>query len=165
VLFHEITPQYTLAIEQFWGRAARASDDSKESGRLLIFGGRIYGVPALPQTTDQNKRRIVKAVIATAAVMFILFGAFVYYVSHEGSEVNDTVEQFQKWDAEVQASTDAELKKSQLRIGQIVLGTDSPEMRQYAKCLDNVAILDKDKTLCRSLQEEINNRIQATHKW
>jgi hypothetical protein len=24
--------------EQFWGRAARASNDSKESGRLLIFG-------------------------------------------------------------------------------------------------------------------------------
>ena len=23
--------------EQFWGRAARASNDSKESGRLLIF--------------------------------------------------------------------------------------------------------------------------------
>jgi len=29
----------TLSVtsEQFWGRAARASSDSKESGRLLIF--------------------------------------------------------------------------------------------------------------------------------
>jgi len=26
-----------VTSEQFWGRAARASSDSKESGRLLIF--------------------------------------------------------------------------------------------------------------------------------
>jgi len=97
--------------------------------------------------------------------MLILFGAFIYYISRKGSEVEDTVEQFQKWDAELQASTDVELNKSQLKVGQIVFGTSSLKTRQYASCLDNVAVLDKDKVLCRGLQNEINNRIQATHKW
>ncbi len=31
----------TFVSEQFWGRAARASSDSKESGRLLIFLGKF----------------------------------------------------------------------------------------------------------------------------
>jgi hypothetical protein len=37
-------PKWIIALkvvsEQFWGRAARASNDSQESGRLLIFAGK-----------------------------------------------------------------------------------------------------------------------------
>ena len=107
----------------------------------------------------------MRAIIASAVGMLILVVVFVYYISRGSGEIDDTVEQIQKEQVEFQASTEAELKKSQLQIGQIVLGTDSPEMRQYAKCLDNAAILDKDKILCRSLQDKINNEVAATHKW
>ena len=102
--------------------------------------------------------------IATAAGMLILVTTFVY-ISREGSEVEDTVEQFQNFDTELQASSDEELKKSQLKIGQIVFGTSSLKAHQYAMCLDNVAIVDKDKMFCKSLQDEIDSRIKATHKW
>jgi len=37
VLFTAANRRFTFLCEQFWGRAARASADSKESGRLLIF--------------------------------------------------------------------------------------------------------------------------------
>src|SRR2546430_7017382 len=38
VLFTPTERRFNFLGEQFWGRAARASADSKESGRLLIFG-------------------------------------------------------------------------------------------------------------------------------
>ena len=37
VLFPRMRRGFSLMGEQFWGRAARASNDSKESGRLLNF--------------------------------------------------------------------------------------------------------------------------------
>src|SRR6266481_955121 len=37
VLFTPAERRFNFLGEQFWGRAARASADSKESGRLLIF--------------------------------------------------------------------------------------------------------------------------------
>src|SRR5437660_808975 len=37
VLFTSQVPAFSFVPEQFWGRAARASNDSQESGRLLIF--------------------------------------------------------------------------------------------------------------------------------
>src|SRR2546425_6723319 len=37
VLFTSQVPAFSFVHEQFWGRAARASNDSQESGRLLIF--------------------------------------------------------------------------------------------------------------------------------
>ena len=36
--FSELAPVFTLLGEQFWGRAARASQDSQESGTLVIYG-------------------------------------------------------------------------------------------------------------------------------
>src|SRR5437660_9641158 len=39
VLFTSQVPAFSFVPEQFWGRAARASNDSQESGRLLIFEG------------------------------------------------------------------------------------------------------------------------------
>jgi hypothetical protein len=38
VPFSKITEASIFNDEQFWGRAARASGDSQESGRPLIFG-------------------------------------------------------------------------------------------------------------------------------
>ena len=38
VLFPSDRAAFIFVSEQFWGRAARASSDSRESGRLLIFG-------------------------------------------------------------------------------------------------------------------------------
>lgn len=133
-----------------------------ESGRLLIFTEEFCGSR---HAIHPPIKRIMKATIAIAVGMLILVSGFVYYISRGSGEIADTVEQFKNFDAKLQASSDAELKKSQLRIGQIILGTDSPELRQYARCLDNVALSDKDKMLCRSLQEEINSRIKTTHKW
>jgi hypothetical protein len=40
-LFPKERTALKVISEQFWGRAARASNDSKESGRLLIFAGRF----------------------------------------------------------------------------------------------------------------------------
>jgi hypothetical protein len=37
VLFAEFGRRFIFISEQFWGRAARASGDSQESGRPLIF--------------------------------------------------------------------------------------------------------------------------------
>jgi hypothetical protein len=38
--------------EQFWGRAARASNDSKESGRLLNFWAFISGLSVIRKGAD-----------------------------------------------------------------------------------------------------------------
>jgi hypothetical protein len=43
VLFTSQVPGFSFVFEQFWGRAARASNDSQESGRLLIFAGSCDG--------------------------------------------------------------------------------------------------------------------------
>ena len=40
VLFPKVLTALKVVSEQFWGRAARASNDSQESGRLLIFAGK-----------------------------------------------------------------------------------------------------------------------------
>ena len=42
VLFTPAERRFNFLGEQFWGRAARASADSKESGRLLIFRGFLF---------------------------------------------------------------------------------------------------------------------------
>ena len=43
VLFTSQVPAFSFVPEQFWGRAARASNDSQESGRLLIFADSCDG--------------------------------------------------------------------------------------------------------------------------
>jgi hypothetical protein len=45
VLFPSHGPAFIFVNEQFWGRAARASLDSQESGRLLIVGVNREPVP------------------------------------------------------------------------------------------------------------------------
>ena len=45
VLFTPAERRFNFLGEQFWGRAARASADSKESGRLLIFSGEFLRQP------------------------------------------------------------------------------------------------------------------------
>jgi hypothetical protein len=51
VLFAELGRRFIFISEQFWGRAARASGDSQESGRPLIF-------EAIFQCAQPNANRI-----------------------------------------------------------------------------------------------------------
>lgn len=103
----------------------------------------------------------MKTIIAIAVVMIVLFNAF-QYISREGSKTACTVEQFQNFDAEVKANTNAEYKNSQLKIAQVVFGMNRIKVSQYTKCLDSVEIKGKEKMLCRNLQEEIINGVAGT---
>jgi hypothetical protein len=59
VPFSKITEASIFNDEQFWGRAARASGDSQESGRPLIFGGSFeLGISAFCEKPFFGKRSL-----------------------------------------------------------------------------------------------------------